>query len=602
MASAATPMATGAPPSKTPLIIGAVVFLVILVAAYYFMTRSSSDSGSGATPQVTSVPPPPPPVTAPPTVTAAAPAPNTSGYVGPFNGFDYPGNDLGNWSNADPTFCAGQCSKTPGCVGYIVSTTGQGCYAKSKFENPQASPTSNVYTKPGTVIPNSAAKYQAPVTGHYSGNELATFTNNDPNYCASQCDANSTCVAFETSATDCRTKAQLTNPIDSTQTSVKVYAKQGVQAVNATTQPGGSAGAPTPNYGLPGLTVVPFGSVPKQFYIKNANTGKWLWAGPDGAISEVDTAATQFTADKPGDLYSQSGDGNLVRIGTGSGYMRHSNFVLWSQQYAPANYDFAWEFFTNGNSQFFMWNPYPGDTMGAWLQSATDGSGRPRIVPKATVAQAYILVGPGTPGVPSGAMMGNITGYAGPMGGQDYPGNDIAQLPIGDATGCSQKCDGTNGCVGFVMASDSQNCWLKSSFGQATQSSVRPTYTRQDTLSNNQRLKPGESITSRNGHWKFTYQTDANVVLYDTRSNAAKWAMQTVNGAYGYPPGYLTMQGDGNLVAYDSSNGARWASGSNGKGTAPYRLVAQNDGNVVIYDANGVATWATNTWQWPWTQ
>jgi len=611
----AEPVATGvAPSSNTPLIIGAVVFLVILVAAYFFMTKGSGGGDASAMAQVTSVPPPPPPVTAPPTMSAAAaPAPSgTSGYVGPFSGFDYPGNDLGNWSNADPTFCAGQCSKTNGCVGFIVSSTGQGCYAKSKFENPQASTTSNVYTKPGTVIPNSAAKYQAPVTGHYTGNELATFTNNDPNYCASQCDGNPTCVAFETNSTDCRTKAQLTNPLDTTQYGTKVYAKQGVNPVNATTQPGG-AGTPAPSYSLPGLSPVLFGSMTlKQFYIKNATTGKWLYASSDNKISEVDAAATLFSVDKPGDLYAQSGDGNLVRLSTGSGYVRQNNGVLSADVYTAGNYDFAWEFFQNGNGQMFIWNPNPGDTMGSWLQSATDGTGRPRIVPRATVAQAYVLVSQGTQGVPSGSMMGKVDGYIGPQGGQDYPGNDLAQLPIGDASGCSQKCDGTNGCVGFVMASDSQNCWLKSSFGDPIQSSVRPTYTRQDTLSNNRRLKPGDTLVSRNGHWKLSYGTDGSVTLNDTRSGAQMWTAQTLiwsgmrgvrlRPVGGYSAGFLVMQGDGNFVAYNSGNAAVWASGSNGKGTAPYRLIVQNDGNVVVYDTNGVATWATNTWQWPWMQ
>jgi len=57
----------------------------------------------------------------------------------------------------------------------------------------------------------------------------------------------------------------------------------------------------------------------------------------------------------------------------------------------------------------------------------------------------------------------------------------------------------------------------------------------------------------------------------------------------------LIMQDDGNLVVYDKQGNFKWASGSNGKGTGPYRLMMQTDGNLVIYDKNNVATWATGT-------
>jgi hypothetical protein len=119
-----------------------------------------------------------------------------------------------------------------------------------------------------------------------------------------------------------------------------------------------------------------------------------------------------------------------------------------------------------------------------------------------------------------------------------------------------------------------------------------------DTLSMNQSMVPGQFIVSRNQLYKFTYQTDANIVLYRVSDGRALWAMQTVGGQYGYPAGKLIMQTDGNLVAYDASGVAKWASNTWNKGTSPYRLVMQNDGNVVLYDANNTATWATNTYQW----
>lgn len=232
MASAAvSPIPTAAASgSNTPMIIGGIVFLVIIFIAAYYYTQPTVASGKSS--DVTSTA-----VAASSTVASApAPAPQSSlntaaAYIGPAGGSDYPGNDLGNWSNADPNFCADKCNNTTGCVGFIVSTTGQGCYAKSKFENPVASATSNAYTKPDVVLPNAAAKYQAAITGHYTGNEIGTYANIDPNFCATKCNATQGCVAFETDTTSCVIKSQLTEPLDTTKTGFKVYKKLGASTI-----------------------------------------------------------------------------------------------------------------------------------------------------------------------------------------------------------------------------------------------------------------------------------------------------------------------------------------------------------------------------------
>ena len=180
----------------------------------------------------------------------------------------------------------------------------------------------------------------------------------------------------------------------------------------------------------------------------------------------------------------------------------------------------------------------------------------------------------------------------------DYPGGDLQNVPNSDPVNCAALCDANQKCVGFITATNSQNCWLKASFGQGVASTIRPSYFRMDTLSMNQPMVPGQFIVSKNQRYKFTYQTDANIVLYRVSDGRALWAMQTVNGAYGYPPGKLIMQTDGNLVAYDNANAAKWASNTGNRGASPWRLVMQNDGNVVLYDNNNTATWATNTAQY----
>jgi len=49
------------------------------------------------------------------------------------------------------------------------------------------------------------------------------------------------------------------------------------------------------------------------------------------------------------------------------------------------------------------------------------------------------------------------------------------------------------------------------------------------------------------------------------------------------------MQGDGNLVLYDTSGQPIWASGTQGNPGA--FLAVQNDGNLVIFDSAGHSIW-----------
>ena len=101
-------------------------------------------------------------------------------------------------------------------------------------------------------------------------------------------------------------------------------------------------------------------------------------------------------------------------------------------------------------------------------------------------------------------------------------------------------------------------------------------------------LNPDQSITSANGRYRFIYQGDGNLVLYD--GGQPLWASATD----GRSVGACIMQGDGNLVVYGRAGEYVWDSASDGN--AGSRLVVQDDGNVVIYRPDGAPVWATNTW------
>jgi outer membrane lipoprotein-sorting protein len=100
-------------------------------------------------------------------------------------------------------------------------------------------------------------------------------------------------------------------------------------------------------------------------------------------------------------------------------------------------------------------------------------------------------------------------------------------------------------------------------------------------------LNPGQSVTSANSRFSFTYQGDGNLVLYD--NSTPLWASATD----GQPVGVCIMQTDGNLVIYARGGLALWA--SNTWQHPGSRLVDQDDGNVVIYRPDGTPVWATGT-------
>jgi hypothetical protein len=102
---------------------------------------------------------------------------------------------------------------------------------------------------------------------------------------------------------------------------------------------------------------------------------------------------------------------------------------------------------------------------------------------------------------------------------------------------------------------------------------VRPR-TRSDRLTPDQGIYQNQRIASGDGRFTLVLQLDHNLVLYGPSGVA--WATNRWTG------GYLIMQGDCNLVAYDLWRTAKWSSGTAGVGTG-CTFVVQNDGNLVIY-------------------
>jgi hypothetical protein len=100
------------------------------------------------------------------------------------------------------------------------------------------------------------------------------------------------------------------------------------------------------------------------------------------------------------------------------------------------------------------------------------------------------------------------------------------------------------------------------------------------------------TLPAINSSCRVRTQGDGNLVIYDSAS-AVKWATGTYGR--GTAPYRSVMQTDGNYVLYDSSNTPLWATGTNGRGTPPYRVVMQNDCNLVVYDSKDEKLWESGT-------
>jgi hypothetical protein len=107
----------------------------------------------------------------------------------------------------------------------------------------------------------------------------------------------------------------------------------------------------------------------------------------------------------------------------------------------------------------------------------------------------------------------------------------------------------------------------------------------QGLLSADQQILPGEAVLSDNREFRLIFQADGNLVLFDERTGAPRWATSTSSPR----PGRALMQSDGNLVVFDAGGVPLWSSNTAGN---PYAyLLLQSDGNLVIYSPDGAVLW-----------
>ena len=116
-------------------------------------------------------------------------------------------------------------------------------------------------------------------------------------------------------------------------------------------------------------------------------------------------------------------------------------------------------------------------------------------------------------------------------------------------------------------------------------------------LSGDEELQSGQYLLSENGLYRLAVQADGNIVLKN--GDDVLWASGT--HGKGTAPYLMTMQlHDLHLVLRDADEKVIWAPdvyiGKGGKNWAEGGYaVLQTDGNFVVYDGAAKAMWATNT-------
>ena len=132
---------------------------------------------------------------------------------------------------------------------------------------------------------------------------------------------------------------------------------------------------------LPGYSLVAVSNLPSSFTLTQTSTGN-VWTYGSGQVTDGGAnPVLTLVADAPSDLYSAVNPGIWCRLGRQGGtneYVRHFNFVMILNGYTANNFDFAWAFFLkNGTTnQVKIWNPYPGNGTGYWVQSGIQTAGR----------------------------------------------------------------------------------------------------------------------------------------------------------------------------------------------------------------------------------
>jgi len=173
----------------------------------------------------------------------------------------------------------------------------------------------------------------------------------------------------------------------------------------------------------------------------------------------------------------------------------------------------------------------------------------------------------------------------GPLKPQDFiSGYTLRQLETAISHGgCKTLNDFANEIKALPLPLGITNTMLNDYFNQYNGIS-HPTYNA-TTISGTYGFTQGNYIYSPNRRFFLVWQSDGNLVLYDTQ--VSPWRDVWTSKTWGRVTTQCTMQADGNLVIYNRNKPAGqdnvWCTGTWGWPNA--KLCIEDNGRVVIYDA-----------------
>jgi hypothetical protein len=156
-----------------------------------------------------------------------------------------------------------------------------------------------------------------------------------------------------------------------------------------------AVGSPT-SLAVTGYTWVPFAKLPQGFTLATAGGSLWYYASGTTQLNDGSGGGGVPFAiypTLPANIYSGTRAGSWYTLGNSGGtlFARHSGFNMFLNAYGANNFDFAWGIYLqNGtNNKVIVYNPYPADNIGYWVQST---GGRIRInTQTASAAQVYTI-------------------------------------------------------------------------------------------------------------------------------------------------------------------------------------------------------------------
>lgn len=107
-----------------------------------------------------------------------------------------------------------------------------------------------------------------------------------------------------------------------------------------------------------------------------------------------------------------------------------------------------------------------------------------------------------------------------------------------------------------------------------------------------EKLVRGQSLTSKNGKFVFTFQKDGNLVTTKVKSGKVTWASGTAGRQ---KANRLVVQKDGNVVLYSKKNKAFWSTQTVADSPRNPRLVLKNSGELVVKHGKSVVWSSKNT-------